>query len=75
MAIYASTSRSRAWKARRSAARRSYALESQAVAALDVRGLPVAKIYRLYPDVSHEAIDEALDLEAQLRRNLQPLAA
>ncbi|HEY1520389.1 MAG TPA: DUF433 domain-containing protein, partial [Solirubrobacteraceae bacterium] len=50
-------------------------LESQAVAALDVRGLPVAKIYRLYPDVSHEAIDEALDLEAQLRRNLQPLAA
>jgi uncharacterized protein (DUF433 family) len=50
-------------------------LESQAVAALDVRGLPVAEIYRLYPDVSHEAIDEALDLEAQLRRNLQPLAA
>jgi uncharacterized protein (DUF433 family) len=50
-------------------------LESQAVAALAVRGLPVTKIYRLYPDVSHEAIDEALDLEAQLRRNLQPLAA
>lgn len=50
-------------------------LESEAVAALDTRGLPVAKIYRLYPDVSHEAIDEAIDLEAQLRRNLQPLAA
>ncbi len=50
-------------------------LESQAIAALDVRGLPVAKIYRLYPEVSHEAIDEALDLEAQLRRNLQPIAA
>jgi uncharacterized protein (DUF433 family) len=50
-------------------------LESQAVAALDTRGLPVSKIYCLYPDVSHEAIDEALDLEAQLRRNLQPIAA
>lgn len=50
-------------------------LESQAVAALDTRGLPVDKIYRLYPDVSTEAIDEALDLEAQLRRNLEPIAA
>jgi uncharacterized protein (DUF433 family) len=50
-------------------------LESQAVASLETRGLPVAKIYRLYPDVSHDAIDEALDLEAQLRRALQPLAA
>jgi uncharacterized protein (DUF433 family) len=50
-------------------------LESQAIAALDQRGLPTAKIYRLYPEVSPEAIDDAIDLEAQLRRNLQPLAA
>jgi uncharacterized protein (DUF433 family) len=50
-------------------------LESQAVAALETRGLPTATIYRLYPDVSSEAIDEAIDLEAQLQRNLQPLAA
>ena len=50
-------------------------LESQAIAALDTGGLPVAKIYRLYPDVSQDALDEALDLETQLRRNLLPLAA
>jgi uncharacterized protein (DUF433 family) len=50
-------------------------LESQAIAALETRGLPTAKIYRLYPDVSEEAINEAIDLEAQLRRNLQPIAA
>jgi uncharacterized protein (DUF433 family) len=50
-------------------------LESQAIAALDMRGLPTAKIYRLYPEVSPEAIDEAIDLETQLRRNLQPIAA
>ncbi len=41
-------------------------LESQAVGALSSSGLPVAKIYRLYPDVEPRAIDEALELEQQL---------
>jgi uncharacterized protein (DUF433 family) len=47
-------------------------LESQALAALEERGLPTAKIYRLYPDIRPEVIDEAIDLEAQLRHNLRP---
>lgn len=50
-------------------------VESQALAALADSGLPSAKIYRLYPDIEHSAIDDALDLERQLARNLQPLAA
>jgi hypothetical protein len=39
---------------------------------LEERGLPTAKIYRLYPDIRPEVIDEAIDLEAQLRHNLRP---
>ena len=50
-------------------------LESQAIAALETRGLPVARSTASTPDVSPEVIDEAIDLEAQPRRNLQPLAA
>jgi len=50
-------------------------LESQALGALAESGLPSAKIYRLYPDIERPAIDEALDLERQLARNLRPLAA
>ncbi len=50
-------------------------LESQALGALADSGLPNAKIYRLYPDIERPAIDEALDLERQLARNLRPLAA
>jgi len=50
-------------------------LESQALGALAESGLPSAKIYRLYPDVEHSAIDDALDLEQQLARNLRPAAA
>jgi uncharacterized protein (DUF433 family) len=50
-------------------------LESQALGALAASGLPSAKIYRLYPDVDPPAIDEALDLEQQLARNLRPVAA
>lgn len=50
-------------------------LESQAVGSLVDSGLGVATIYELYPDVEHEAIDEAIDLERQLARNLRPLAA
>jgi uncharacterized protein (DUF433 family) len=50
-------------------------LESQALGALAESGLPSAKIYRLYPDIQRSAIDEALDLEQQLARNLRPVAA
>jgi uncharacterized protein (DUF433 family) len=50
-------------------------LESQAVGALAASGLPDAKIYRLYPDVEHSAIDDALDLERQLEQNLRPAIA
>lgn len=50
-------------------------LESQAVGSLAANGLPPAKIYRLYPTVDKGAIDDALDFERQLARNLQPVAA
>lgn len=46
-------------------------LESQALGALADSGLPQAKIYRLYPDVEQAAIEDALDLERQLARNLR----
>jgi uncharacterized protein (DUF433 family) len=45
-------------------------IESQAVAALTVAGLPNAKIYQLYPDIDPPAIDQAIDLEHQLAGNL-----
>lgn len=48
-------------------------LESQALGALATSGLAEAKIYRLYPDVQRQAIDDALDLERQLEHNLRPL--
>lgn len=51
-------------------------LESQALWALVSSGLGEAKVYRLYPSVAPEAIDEALDLERQLAANLRlPVAA
>lgn len=50
-------------------------LESQALGALAASGLPEAKIYRLYPEVESVAIDDALDLERQLARNLRPALA
>jgi uncharacterized protein (DUF433 family) len=50
-------------------------LESQAVASLATGGLPLAKIYRLYPNVEPPAIHDALDLERQLARNLRPALA
>ncbi len=50
-------------------------LETQALAALARRGVEDAKIYRLYPIAPQEAIDQALDLERQLRRNLTATAA
>jgi uncharacterized protein (DUF433 family) len=50
-------------------------LESQAVGALALSGLTDAKIYRLYPDIEPRALDDALDLEQQLARNLRPVVA
>jgi uncharacterized protein (DUF433 family) len=47
-------------------------VESQALGSLAASGLESAKIYRLYPDVTTKAIDDALDLERQLARNLHP---
>ncbi len=49
-------------------------LESQALSALRDSGLPTATIYELYPDVEPPAIDQALDLEHQLARNLRAAA-
>lgn len=46
-------------------------IETVALAALEERGLPQAKIAALYPIASEAAIAEALDLEHQLQRNLQ----
>jgi uncharacterized protein (DUF433 family) len=45
-------------------------VESQAVGALTASGLPTAKIYQLYPEVDHPALDQAIDLERQLAGNL-----
>lgn len=50
-------------------------LESQALASLAASGLPTVKVYRLYPNIDPTAIDDALDLERQLARNLQPALA
>lgn len=50
-------------------------LESQALGALATNGLSVNKIYRLYPAVEPQAIDDALDLERQLEQNLRPALA
>jgi uncharacterized protein (DUF433 family) len=45
-------------------------LETEALAALRERGMPRDAIARLYPGIAGEALDDALDLEAQLRGNL-----
>jgi uncharacterized protein (DUF433 family) len=50
-------------------------LESKAVGALATRGMDTAKIYKLYPRFSKAAIRQAIDLEAQLKQNLHPVAA
>lgn len=50
-------------------------LESRALGGLAISGLPPAKIYRLYPSVEREAVDDALDLERQLAGNLRSTAA
>jgi uncharacterized protein (DUF433 family) len=46
-------------------------VETEALGALASRGFPSAKIYRLYPAVEAAAVDEAIDLEHQLSRNLK----
>ncbi len=45
------------------------------VAALAGRGFPPDRIRELYPSLSRVNIDEAVDLEDQLERNLHPVAA
>jgi uncharacterized protein (DUF433 family) len=49
-------------------------LETQALAALAQRGVTVEDILKLYPFVSREAVEEALELEDQLLRNVQAAA-
>jgi uncharacterized protein (DUF433 family) len=46
-------------------------IETQALAALERRGIETAKIYRLYPMVPTEAVDDAIDLERELSANLR----
>lgn len=50
-------------------------LETEALAAIAGRGLGKQKVFSLYPSFDREAIEQALDLEAQLARNLRPVAA
>jgi uncharacterized protein (DUF433 family) len=50
-------------------------LETEALATIAKRGGPLDNVYRLYPDFDRTAIDQALDLETQLARNLEPVAA
>jgi uncharacterized protein (DUF433 family) len=50
-------------------------LETEALAAISRRGISNDNVYRLYPSFDREAIDQALDLESQLAKNLEPVAA
>jgi uncharacterized protein (DUF433 family) len=50
-------------------------LETEALAAISRRGVEKENVYRLYPRFDREAIDQALDLETQLAKNLEPVAA
>lgn len=50
-------------------------LETEALAAISQRGISKEKVYRLYPSFDRAAINQALDLENQLARNLEPVAA
>lgn len=50
-------------------------LETEALAAISRRGIDKEKVYGLYPKFDRAAINQALDLETQLARNLEPLAA
>lgn len=48
-------------------------LETEALASIASRGIDKDKIFSLYPSFDREAIEQALDLETQLARNLEPL--
>lgn len=50
-------------------------LETEALAAISQRGVEKENVYRLYPRFDRKAIDQALDLETQLAKNLEPIAA
>jgi uncharacterized protein (DUF433 family) len=50
-------------------------LETEALAAISRRGIDKEKVHRLYANFDRAAIDQALDLENQLARNLAPVAA
>lgn len=50
-------------------------LETEALAAIATRGVSKEKVFGLYPAFDREAIEQALDLEVQLARNLEPVAA
>ena len=50
-------------------------LETEALAAISRRGVERENVYRLYPNFDRAAIDQALDLENQLARDLEPVAA
>lgn len=45
-------------------------VETQSLAALAARRMPIERIASLYPSIDELAIREAIDLEAQLQRNL-----
>jgi uncharacterized protein (DUF433 family) len=47
-------------------------LETEALGALAKRGVSAQGIYRLYPNFDRAGITDAIDLEAQLARNLEP---
>lgn len=49
-------------------------LETEALAAIATRGVGKEKVFGLYPAFDREAIEQALDLETQLARNLEPVA-
>ena len=50
-------------------------LETEALASIARRGIEKENVYQLYPSFDREAIDQALDLETQLAKNLDPLGA
>lgn len=49
-------------------------VETEALAALHERGMSPAQIGRLYPELAADGIDQALDLEGELRRGLRVTA-
>lgn len=50
-------------------------IPTSAVAALAASGLGPSDVVALYPDLTLDNVEEAIDLEGQLERNLHPVAA